>query len=89
MPRRGRDEPPADHLGLFIAARAGFDVSKAPGFWDRLAAEEPWKIHSDVSWGAGGRYRLWHTAMALRAPVIRATVEQIQGLMAAGALLDP
>lgn len=89
LPRHGSDEAAADRLGLFIAARAGFDVSKAPGWWDRLAAEEPWRVHSDVSWGPGGRYRLWHTALALRAPVIRATVEQIQGLRAAGAPLDP
>ncbi len=80
-PRRGKDEPEADRLGLHMAARAGFDVSKAPAFWDRLAAEEPWKIHHKPTWEHG--IRIWHSAMALRAPVIRSTVAEI----AAGA--DP
>lgn len=31
----------ADYAGLYIAARAGIDVSSAPNFWRRLAAENP------------------------------------------------
>ena len=31
----------ADYAGLYIAARAGVDVSRAPNFWRRLAAENP------------------------------------------------
>ena len=88
-PGRGSEEPPADRLGLFLAARAGFDVSKGPAFWDRLAADEPWRVHSDVSWGPGGRYRLWHTGMALRGPVIRETTGRIRALIEAGAPLEP
>lgn len=74
-PRNAKDEPPADRLGLFMAARAGFDVSKAPAFWDRLAAEQPWKIQARTTNSVGSR--LWHTGMALRAPVIRQTVAEI------------
>lgn len=87
-PRRGKQEPPADHLGLYIAAHAGFDVSKAPEFWDRLAAEEPWKILDNVGADQRGR-RNWHGAMALRAPVIRATVAEIDQKLAAREPLLP
>jgi len=31
----------ADYAGLYIAARAGHDVSGATNFWRRLAAEHP------------------------------------------------
>jgi len=41
---RASDEPAADRLGLRIAAKAGFDVSKAPGVLDRMVAEDPWKL---------------------------------------------
>jgi hypothetical protein len=87
-PKRGEDEPPADRLGLFIAARAGFDVSKAPDFWERLTAEEPWKVDAKPTIGAYG-FRLWHTAMALRAPVIRSTASEIAARIAAEQPLDP
>jgi len=46
--RTGKDEPRADELGLWIAAAAGFDIAKAPAFWDRVAAEEFWKISADM-----------------------------------------
>ncbi|MDJ0865337.1 MAG: M48 family metallopeptidase [Myxococcota bacterium] len=81
---RAEDEPPADRLGLFMAARAGYDVGKAPAFWDRLAADEPWKISDDMQGG-----RNLHAAMALRAPVIRDTVEEIERRIAAGDPLVP
>jgi membrane-associated protease RseP (regulator of RpoE activity) len=87
-PRRGKEEPAADRLGLYIAAHAGFDVSKAPEFWDRLAAEEPWKIPEKLG-NAQGKRRNWHGAMALRAPVIRATVAEIERKLAAQEPLLP
>ena len=31
----------ADYAGLYIVARAGLDVSSAPNFWRRMAAENP------------------------------------------------
>ena len=65
-----------------------FDVAKAPALWDRLAAEEPWRVHSDLK-AFSGRYRLGHTAMALRAPVIRETVADIRRQLEAGAAVAP
>jgi predicted Zn-dependent protease len=67
--RTGKDEPDADALGLRIAARAGFDIAKAPAFWERVASEEFWKISSDM----GGTY-IPHGAMSRRMPAIRATI---------------
>lgn len=34
-------EAEADYVGLYFVARAGFDVSEAPTFWRRMAAEHP------------------------------------------------
>lgn len=34
-------EAEADYLGLYFAARAGFDISKAPDLWRRMAVEHP------------------------------------------------
>jgi len=70
--RSVRYEPEADVLGLRIAARAGFDVSKAPAFWDRWAAEQLWKIPSRVR----GEF-VPHGGMGRRAPVIRETAAAI------------
>ena len=71
--RSGRDEPRADELGLRIASLAGYDVSKAPAYWDRKSALQSWQISSDM----GSGY-VTHGAMSLRAPVIRKTVEELQ-----------
>ena len=67
--RTGKDEPRADELGLRIAAQAGFDIAKAPAFWDRVAAEEFWKISSDMD----GTY-IAHGAMSQRILAIRAVI---------------
>ena len=64
--RSAKHEPRADELGLRIAALAGFDVSKAPSFWDRWAAEQFWKISRDMD----DTY-IPHGAMSARAPAIR------------------
>lgn len=64
------DEPPADTLAVRIASRAGFDVTKAPDFWDRWGAEQFWKISTDRS----NVDHIPHGAMSLRAPAIRTAV---------------
>ena len=38
----------ADRLGLYLAARAGYDITVAPEFWDRVAIEQPWSLSEDV-----------------------------------------
>jgi len=74
------DEVEADRIALFMAARAGYDVSKAAAYWDRLAASEPGLIPDDGD---------QHTSMAKRAPEIRKTVAEIQQRIAERAGLDP
>lgn len=37
-------EKEADYLGTYLAARAGYDVKKAPDFWRRMAVEFPQAI---------------------------------------------
>jgi Zn-dependent protease with chaperone function len=76
------DEPPADRLGLYIAARAGFDISRAAEFFDRLAAEAPWKLDSD-------EYAGRHVGTPARAPAIRAAVAEIESKLASGAPITP
>lgn len=66
-------EPRADELGLRIAALAGFDVSKAPAYWDRWASEQFWKISSEMD----DTY-VPHGAMSRRAPAIRAAVADLR-----------
>jgi len=77
--RRTEDEPRADRLGLTLAARAGFDIREAPAFWDRVAAEQPWQIPTET-----GRHHIAHGGLALRSPVIRATVAELAAQVKAG-----
>jgi hypothetical protein len=70
--RTAKDEPRADELGLRIATEAGFDTAKAPAFWDRVAAEEFWKISSDMD----GTY-IPHGAMSQRILAIRGAVAEV------------
>lgn len=71
--RETDDEPTADELGIAIAARAGFDVSKAPDYWDRWASVLFWKISSDTDGD-----HIPHGTMASRAPAIRRAVAKAQ-----------
>lgn len=60
-------EKEADHVGLYVAARAGFDYSKAPDFWRTQAAEHA----SSISVG------YTHPATAERTLVVEQVVEEI------------
>lgn len=71
--RIAKNEPRADELGLEIAAAAGYDVRKAPAFWDRWAAEQFWTISSEME-----DIYIPHGAMSLRAPAIREAVKAIE-----------
>jgi hypothetical protein len=57
------------------AAQAGFDIAKAPAFRDRVAAEEFWKISSDMD----GTY-IPHGAMSQRILAIRGAVSKGEDL---------
>ncbi len=70
--REATDETKADELGLRIARAAGYEVSKAPAYWDRYAAEQFWKISADTDDTV-----IPHGAMSSRAPAIRDSLEKI------------
>ena len=82
-------EAAADTLGLVLAAEAGYDVAKAPGFWTWLASEDPWRIESYGGFrvprphptriGVEKRYATdqLHVGIAARLPEIRRTVAEI------------
>ena len=40
-------EAEADYLGIYFAARAGYDMSKVADFWRRLGIEHPEAIHAN------------------------------------------
>lgn len=42
-------EAEADYVGLYIMARSGYDVRKAPDFWRRMAAINPDGIYNGVT----------------------------------------
>ncbi|GEM_PF-1516747 len=69
----------ADVLGLFMAARAGYDVSRAHILWGRLASEQAdLRLEGDGPWDAGERYE-----------AIRRVAARIRRLRAEGRELLP
>ena len=71
-----RDEYEADYLGLYFAARAGYDVTKAPDLWRRWGAERPASISGRASFAHGSSaeraVRLRHAAGEIEAKRLRA-----------------
>jgi hypothetical protein len=77
----------ADRIGLFLAARAGYDVSGAEKAWASLAAEYPWLVGVPA---ASSRFAIYpHGGLALRMETIRATVREIAQRRADGRPLVP
>jgi membrane-associated protease RseP (regulator of RpoE activity) len=66
-------EPAADVLGMRIAARAGFDASKAPALLDRLAAENPMKLNPKKSW-----FRTLHGNIAARSLAVKGELAKLE-----------
>lgn len=62
-------EREADYLGLYFAARAGFEVSKAPDLWRRMAVEHPGSIKEN--------FLATHPSSAERAVTLEASVKEI------------
>jgi hypothetical protein len=86
---RGPDvEIRADQLGLYLAASAGFDVSIAPAFWDRVALEQPWSLSNDVEHFGWSRVPP-HGYMPSRAAAIRNITASIQNKLNRGEPLRP
>ncbi len=78
----------ADQLGLYLAALAGFDVSIAPAFWDRVAFEQPWSLSNDVEPFGWSRVPP-HGYMPSRAAAIRNITESIRKKSERGERLRP
>lgn len=75
------NESEADYAGLYIAARAGYDVSMASVFWRRMAAEHPQTIQ--------GTFTGSHPSLPERSLTIEATIKEIQDKQRMGVQLLP
>lgn len=60
-------EEEADYVGLYIAARAGYDIRKAPEMWRRMTLENPESMLRETT----------HPSNARRAATIQKTIEEI------------
>jgi hypothetical protein len=69
-------EKEADYVGLYLTARAGYDISLAPEFWRRFPDAD-----GDLSWS--------HPGAAERAASLAATRDEILGKLKAGRPLVP
>lgn len=74
-------ESKADYVGLYISARANYDVSSALAFWRRLAQEYPQAIE--------GTFTASHPGLAERSLAIEATIKEIQEKKRIGTNLLP
>jgi predicted Zn-dependent protease len=72
-------EREADYVGLYLTARAGFDISRAPEFWRRFAADYGDAVY--VRWS--------HPGSAERAANLAATREEILQKLRSGLPLTP
>ena len=75
----GGSERQADRVGLYLAARAGFDTAMAPAFWRRFGAFN-WRV----------RYPQWnHPSAEARARALETVQAEISARRAAGQPLVP
>ena len=72
-------EREADYVGLYFAARAGYDVSEANAFWRRMGADYPGSTYTRYS----------HPGSGERALNITATTQEIAAKRAANEPLKP
>lgn len=74
-------ESEADYTGLYLAARAGFDINQAVPFWRRMADANPDRIEA----------RLWasHPASPERSAALQAAIAEIEGKKQKGYALLP
>ena len=72
-------EAEADYMGLYIMARAGYEIGTAPRFWRRIAAYFP-------RFGGSGRT---HPSTSYRFVAMNKTVAEINAKIVAGVALVP
>lgn len=61
-------EEEADYVGLYIAERAGYDITKAPGLWRRMTLENPEALFRETT----------HPSNARRAATLQKTIHEIK-----------
>jgi len=76
-------ESDADYIGLYIAARAGFDITVASGLWKRWAVRQPGILRMD-DLGMST-----HPRSARRALALDETIREIREKRAEGTPLSP
>lgn len=74
-------ESEADYVGLYFAARGGYDLEQTPTFWRRYAAEHPDSIRSD--------FQSTHPSTPQRFNALEKTIAEIKAKIAAGQPLVP
>jgi hypothetical protein len=72
-------EAAADYLGLYIVARAGYDIAAAPQFWRRIAANFPQMMSQAAT----------HPATSYRYVAMTKAVDEIRAKLASGGPLMP
>ncbi len=77
-------EADADYIGLYLAARAGYDIDTAPRLWRRWALRNPYALTSD----AMDRFRS-HPRSPERVLAMEETIREIREKQAAGLALEP
>lgn len=61
-------EAEADYVGLYIAARAGYNIRKAPDLWRRMSLEEPDGVYNSFT----------HPTNPERAVALRKAIDEIE-----------
>ena len=74
-------EADSDYMGLYMAARAGYDIRIAPNFWRRMAVEHPGSIRKN--------YMATHPSTPERAAALRESVREIEDKLTHGESLTP
>lgn len=74
-------EAEADYAGLYLAARAGYDISQAPTLWRRVAVEHPGSIQ--------GSYSATHPGTAERFLALEQAVHEVEAKKQKGLPLRP
>jgi len=77
-------EADADYIGLYLAARAGYQIEAAPGFWRRMAVRNPYSLINSRDPG----FRT-HPRSPGRTLSLQATIREIREKQAAGVPLEP
>lgn len=72
-------ESEADYVGLYVMARAGYDIAKAPDFWRRMGAANPQSVTHATT----------HPSTPERFVALKASVEEIQAKRSKGEPLLP